>query len=98
MNFFQGGDGLLKCANDSDDELGSEELSGLPFVDNISTPPKTVGPTAAADGRRPSIRDLSVVNWRTELRNMIAGLKSSQLKGLSFAEMYAMVHKFCFVF
>ena len=80
LMLVQTGDGLLKCVGDSDDEVENDEANSLPFVDNISTP-RTVGPTAAFTSQRHNIRDISVVNWKTELRNMIAGLRNSSSKG-----------------
>jgi len=84
---LQFSEGLLKTLPTGEHCTSSDDVddSHTVLFDNISTPSATVGAAAAKTGARYSLGDLSLTNLRTELRNVLAGLKNRQFsKGLSY--------------
>jgi len=79
-------EGLLKTPPSSERGMYDEtDDSHTILFDDISTPSKTVGASAAKTGNRYSVVDISLTNLRTELRNVFALLKNKPwTKGLSF--------------
>jgi len=85
--FVQYSEGLLKPmkASEVDSCDGDDADTEVNLLENISTPARTIGASAAKTGGRRNVVDISLTNLRTELRNMFTGLMSKQTtKGSTF--------------